>query len=124
MAVTVAERMRTAAGVGGHVERLEDVHRIAGDGSRRSLKLSPSRFGGKAFGFAKIHRTDFSEEVLRGLYWKGAPYAFSLVTRLENERITRYESMEPKRAKVLTPQNFVICYASRKRPAAFPNVTL
>lgn len=28
----------------------------------RSLKLSPSRFGGKAFGFAKIHRTDFSEE--------------------------------------------------------------
>lgn len=62
MAVTVAERMRTAASVGGHVERLEDVHRIAGDGSRRSLKLSSSRFGGKAFGFAKIHRTDFSEE--------------------------------------------------------------
>lgn len=62
MAVTVAERMRTAAGVGGHIEGLEDVHRIAGDGSRRSLKLSPSRFGGKAFGFAKIHRTDFSED--------------------------------------------------------------
>ncbi|KIP17182.1 hypothetical protein KY49_6810 [Burkholderia sp. MSHR3999] len=62
MAVTVAERMRTAASVGGYVEGLEDVHRIAGDGSRRSPKLSPSRFGGKAFGFAKIHRTDFSEE--------------------------------------------------------------
>ncbi|WP_198379059.1 hypothetical protein [Burkholderia ubonensis] len=60
--MTVAERASTAAGVEGHVERLEDVHRIAGDGSRRSLKLSPSRFGGKAFGFAKIHRADFSED--------------------------------------------------------------
>lgn len=63
MAVTVAERTQTAAGVGGHVEGLEDMHRIAGDGSRRSLKVCPSRFGGKAFGFAKIHRSDFSEEV-------------------------------------------------------------
>lgn len=62
MAVTVAERTQTAAGVGGRVEGLKDVHRIAGDGSRRSLKLSSSRFGGKAFDFAKIHRAHFSEE--------------------------------------------------------------
>jgi len=43
-------------------------------------------------------------EALRGLHWKGAPDAFSLVTQLENERITRKESMEPRHAKVLTPR--------------------
>lgn len=78
MAVTVAERMRTAAGVGGHIERLEDARRIAGDGGRRSLKLRPSRFGGKAFGFAKIHRTDFSEVRLYAAYTGKERPAFSL----------------------------------------------
>ncbi|WP_157646085.1 hypothetical protein [Burkholderia ubonensis] len=79
MAVTDAERTRTAAGVGGHVEGFEDVHRIAEDGSRRSLKLSPPRFGGKAFGFAKIHRTDFSEKVrLYAAYTGKERPAFSL----------------------------------------------
>lgn len=43
---------------------------------------------------------------MRGLQWIGATSAFSLVTGLENERITRKESMEPKHAKVLTPARF------------------
>lgn len=43
-------------------------------------------------------------EVLRGLHWKGAPNAFSLVTSSIFKRITSYEAWR-KRKKLAVPKN-------------------
>lgn len=98
------------------------MRRIAGDGGRRSLKLSPSKpFSVWREGVRLRENPPLrffrGEEVLRGLHWKGAP---SLVTRLENERIARYESMEPKRAQVLTPAKFRHLLCVTEATSRFP----